>query len=416
MLFRSTVAGKEVITVESLRQPDGSLHPVQQAMVDQHASQCGFCTPGFVMSLFGLYLESPAPTREQVLDAVAGNLCRCTGYRPIIDAGLAMNGYPMPSRWSREEAQGPAHRERLASLTEGAVPGFRAPRSLEAFARAYAAAPESLILAGGTDVGLWVTKQLRALPPILSIAEVAELGVMAEADGCLEIGAAVRLTDAAQAITQRYPGLAELFNRFASPPIRNSGTLCGNIANGSPIGDSMPVLIALGAQVRLRRGEVARLLPLEDLYLDYRRNALAPGEFVQSVRVPMPSVAQSSSITHVGSYKVSKRHEQDISAVCLGYRLTLEGGRVAAVRLAYGGMAGIPKRALAAESVLKGAAWSLETARAAAAALASDFQPLSDMRATAAYRLQVAGNLLERLYHAHGAQGQPVRVTDVSPA
>ena len=410
--FLPTVAGKEVITVESLRQPDGSLHPVQQAMVEAHASQCGFCTPGFVMSLFALYLNERKPDRGQVLDALAGNLCRCTGYRPIVDAGLRMKDHPEPSIWSRADAQNPERSGCLSGLKGVPIPGFAAPSTVDELARLYEAAPQSLLLAGGTDVGLWVTKQLRALPPIIYLGEVRDLKQVVEVNGWLEIGAAVPLTEAAGALVRHYPGLGELFNRFASPPIRNSGTLCGNIANGSPIGDSMPPLIALGAEVVLRQGASMRTLPLEDLYLAYRKTALQAGEFVAAVRVPLLDPAGQL----FGAYKISKREEQDISAVCLGYRVRLEAGTVREVRLAYGGMAGTPKRAAHAEQALLGRPWSVESIREAKAALAGDFQPMSDMRASSAYRLRVAAGLLERLFLEQQSGGIAVRLTEVSAA
>ena len=221
--FLPTLDGKSVVTVESLRAPDGTLHPVQQALVDTHASQCGFCTPGFVMSLFGLYLNQPRVSREAVVDALAGNLCRCTGYRPIIDAGCRMNEYSPPAHWSREDAQSGDRRSRLQSIQRSTAlnlyepPGFCAPRTLEALARAYAAAPQSLLLAGSTDIGLWVTKLMRELPPMIYIGEVAELRQIRESSGLLEIGAAVRLAEAFDAIVSHYPALDEVANRFCVP-------------------------------------------------------------------------------------------------------------------------------------------------------------------------------------------------------
>jgi xanthine dehydrogenase small subunit len=413
--FVPTLDGKEVVTVESLRAADAALHPVQQALVDCHGSQCGFCTPGFVMSLFGLYLNQPAATRDEVVDALAGNLCRCTGYRPIIEAGCRMYDYAPPAHWGRDDAQNAARRaslqalQRQASLAITTAPGFRAPLTLAELADAYVAAPHSLLLAGSTDIGLWVTKQLRELPPLLYLGEVAELKQLREADGLLEIGAAVRLTEAYAAIVKHYPMLAELGNRFASPPIRNAGTLCGNIANGSPIGDSMPVLIALGASVVLRRGSQTRALPLEQLYLGYQKKALAPGELVTAVRIPLPQAG-----CMVASYKIAKRFDQDISAVCGGYALTVQGGIVTTARIAYGGMAAIPQRATHTEAALTGQPWSATTIEAAMTQIAADYAPLSDMRASAGYRLQVAANLLRRFYAEHSGTAAASRVEMVT--
>jgi xanthine dehydrogenase small subunit len=413
--FLPTLDGKEVVTAESLQARGGPLHPVQQALIDCHGSQCGFCTPGFVMSLFGLYLNASEAGREEVLDALAGNLCRCTGYRPIVDAGCRMHEYPQPAHWSREDAQSDARRDALlairrrTSLAVKTAPGFRAPLTLDELAQAYESAPDSLLLAGSTDIGLWVTKQLRDLPPLIYLGEVAELQRIGEAGGVLEIGAAVRLTEAYAAIVAHYPMLDEIGNRFASPPIRNAGTLCGNIANGSPIGDSMPFLIALGASVELRRGKRSRSLPLDELYLGYQKKALAPGEFVAAVRIPLPKAGLA-----LASYKVSKRFDQDISAVCGAYALHLRDGRIDDARIAYGGMAAIPLRARRTEASLLGRPWTEATMESAVPQIAADFAPLSDMRASSGYRVQVAGNLLKRFYHEHSGAGGPSRVSAVA--
>jgi xanthine dehydrogenase small subunit len=416
--FLPTLDGKEVVTVECLQAAGGALHPVQQAMVDCHGSQCGFCTPGFVMSLFGLYLEQFRPSRAEVVDALSGNLCRCTGYRPIIDAALRTDDYPLPAKWSREDAQSEERHALLRSIQResslqlsGSTPSFHAPRTLDELAELYEKEPQSLLLAGGTDVGLWVTKLLRSLPPIIYLGEVAELGNVAEVDGQLEIGAAVTLADAYAAIVAHYPMLDEIGNRFASVPIRNSGTLCGNLANGSPIGDSMPILIALGATVELRRGPATRSLPLEELYLGYQKKAFLAGEFLVSVKIPLPRPGRL-----VASYKISKRFDQDISAVCSACAFDVADGRIVSARIAFGGMAAIPQRARHAETALSGKPWTLDSFDAAVAALAKDYQPLSDMRASASYRAQVAGNLLKRFYLEHGATPPALRVYDQSLA
>jgi xanthine dehydrogenase small subunit len=408
--FLPSIDGMELVTVESLQAPDGSLHPVQQALVDQHGSQCGFCTPGFVMSLLALYLEDPRPTRKRVLETLSGNLCRCTGYRPIIDAGLTMGEYPSPARWSRQWAQAPARGEALRAIGRDSalqMPNWHAPRTLDELAGILLAHPQALILAGGTDIGLWVTKQLRDLGTVVYIGRVEALQQIHRNADAIQIGAAVSLTDAWGALVGEYPQLGELAQRFGSPPVRNSGTLCGNLANGSPIGDSMPVLIALEACVTLRRGTEERELPLERLYLGYQRKDLAPGEFIVSVSVPK---AREGLL--LGSYKVSKRIDQDISAVCIAIALALERDRVRSVRIACGGMAAIPSRAHATERALTGRHWSRDTLDAAAGELAADFEPLTDLRASSRYRLEVAANLLRRFYLEH-AGASPLRVGDV---
>jgi xanthine dehydrogenase small subunit len=406
-----SIDGKELVTVESLQGPDGSLHPVQQAMVDQHGSQCGFCTPGFVMSLFALYLESAQPSRERVLEALSGNLCRCTGYRPIIDAALKMGSYPTPVHWSRESARNESRLQALQSIRREAtlkLPGWHAPRTVDELAATLSARPQAQILAGGTDVGLWVTKQLRQFDTIVYIGEIEELQRVEEHADAIRIGAAVSLTDAWAAIAAAYPQLDEMAQRFGSPPVRNSGTLCGNLANGSPIGDSMPVLIALGAELELRCGGETRRLLLEQLYLGYQRKNLRHGEFIVSVTVPKARSGQ-----WLASYKISKRIDQDISAVCLGVALELERDTVRQVRIAFGGLAAIPSRARATERALTGRRWSREAIATAAIELATDFEPLSDLRASSRYRLEVAANLLHRFYLEHSGGSQPLRIGDV---
>ncbi|MGA2779153.1 MAG: xanthine dehydrogenase small subunit [Steroidobacteraceae bacterium] len=402
-----TIDGQELVTVESLQDDGGELHPVQQALVDHHASQCGFCTPGFVMSLFALYLQTTRATREQVLEAISGNLCRCTGYRPIIEAGCRMADYPAPDHWGPGAASNGERSQALRGMRRESalrLPGFVAPRSLEELAATLEAQPEALILAGGTDIGLWVTKQLRDLPPIVYLGEVAELKEMRSESRGIVIGAAVSLAEGWSAIVGAYPELSEIAQRFGSPPVRNAGTLCGNLANGSPIGDAMPILIALGAEIELRCGSRSRQLPLEEFYLGYQRKDLAPGEFLVAVTVP-----PRRATAWVASYKVSKRFDQDISAVCAAFAVQVRDGQVTAARIAFGGMAAIPARARHAEKALIGAEWTTASIEAAAAALGADFQPLTDLRATAAYRLQVARNLLQRFYLEHAEPALALR-------
>jgi xanthine dehydrogenase small subunit len=409
-----SIDGRELVTVESLSAPGAALHPVQQAMVDEHASQCGFCTPGFVMSLFALYLRVPAPTREQVLEALSGNLCRCTGYRPIIDAACSMGSYPTPPHWSRESQHAPERCRALRELRrERALqfPGWHSPRSIDELAAALQSQPQALLLAGATDVGLWITKQLRELPAIIYVGEVVELQQIWRSTDTLTIGAAVSLTDAWEAITHDWPQLRELAQRFGSPPVRNSGTLCGNLANGSPIGDSMPVLIALGATLELRSIGGTRALPLEQFYLGYQRKDLQPGEFVSAVTIPAP---QDDLL--LASYKLSKRFDQDISAVCAAFAMRVRSGHIQSVRIAFGGMAAVPSRAPATEQRLVGAPWNEQSIEAAVSALAQDFQPLSDMRASEHYRLQTAANMLRRFFLESAATRVALRTADAAAA
>ena len=393
--FLPTLDGKALFTVEDLRRPDGGLHPVQQALRDCHGSQCGFCTPGFVMSLWACHEHhtqaGTQPSRQQLADALSGNLCRCTGYRPILEAGQRMFDLPGDPLDRAPMIQALRELQHDAPLSLGTR--YHAPRTIEQLAALSQAQPEARLLAGGTDVGLWVTKQLRELPALLYVGEVAELRRIEVGDGLLRIGAGAPLEAAWQALATHWPALREVGLRFASPPVRSVGTMGGNVANGSPIGDSAPVLIALDARLVLRQGAAIRRLPLQDFYLDYMRNALRPGEFVQGLELPLPVPGQA-----VQAYKIAKRFDSDISAVCLGAALRLQDGRVRDARLAFGGMAGIVRRAAAAEAALVGQPWTEATARAAMAALEGDFQPLTDLRASRDYRMQVAQNLIMRLW------------------
>jgi xanthine dehydrogenase small subunit len=390
--FLPTLDGKELITVESLSR-DGELHPVQQAMIESHGSQCGFCTPGFVMSLYALHETTKDPSRREIDDALAGNLCRCTGYRPIIEAAQKMHGLRAPST--------PGHNpELLKALArddtlniEHAGKSFLAPTSADELARLLASHPEATVLAGGTDVGLWVTKQHRELKTVIYTGRVTELKKIAVNATHIEIGAAVTLSDAMTTLVEHYPDLEELFLRFASPPIRNAGTLGGNIANGSPIGDSMPALMVADASLVLCRGRSRREVALDDFYLDYQKSDLRPNEFIETVRIPLPE-----SGVVLRSHKLSKRFDQDISAVCTAYRLELDGERAVSFRMACGGLAATIKRATNCEAAVVGEQWNEATIDTAMQALADDFEPISDMRASAAYRLRATQNLLRRFY------------------
>jgi xanthine dehydrogenase small subunit len=370
-------------------------------MVDCHGSQCGFCTPGFVMSLWSCYeahqTAGTRPTRQQLADELSGNLCRCTGYRPILDAGEAM--FEAPAR-RLDRAGAVAALKRLAADPPLAGPAFFAPRTLDELAAVRAARPQARLLAGSTDIGLWVTKQLKELPELIYVGEVAELARIEErvqgGTKVLSIGAGATLEAAWAALHARWPVLRDMWLRFASLPVRNAGTMGGNVANGSPIGDSAPVLIALGAILVLRQGARVRRLALEAFYVDYMKNQLEPGEFVQGIEVPLDGALGAGA--GLRAYKISKRFDSDISAVSAGMAIALDGPRVRAVRLAYGGMAAIVKRADLAEAAITGQPWNEGTLMKGIAALAADFKPLTDMRASAGYRLQVAGNLLRRFW------------------
>ncbi|MGA0610165.1 xanthine dehydrogenase small subunit [Caldimonas sp. KR1-144] len=398
--------GQALFTVEDLKAvAGGALHPVQQALVECHGSQCGFCTPGFAMSMAACYERhggaGTRPTRQELADELSGNLCRCTGYRPILDAGERMfelpaarlDAGPVIAALKTLAADAPLRYE-AANPATGRVERFDAPRSVDALAALLEAAPGARLLAGATDIGLWINKQMRELPHLVHVGAVAELKRVTLDGDTLVIGAAVPLEDAWAALAEHVPSLRELWLRFASPPVRHAGTMGGNLANGSPIGDSAPALIALGASLRLRRGPGQRVLPLDEFYVDYMSNRLEPGEFVAAIEVPLPSPA-----VQVRGWKLAKRYDSDISAIACGLSLTLAAdGTVADARFAFGGMAAIVKRARAAEAAVIGQAWNEATVDAAVAALAGDFTPLTDLRASRDYRLRAAGNLLRRLW------------------
>ena len=395
--FLPTIDAKALWTVEAVAGQAGHLHPVQQALLDHHGSQCGFCTPGFVMSLYSMYQNGLVqPGRDEILDHLSGNLCRCTGYRPIIDAALNMGSYP-ESRLDCDQVEKQLRQLQgdCASALVLETPGqqYFAPVSIGELARLFSSHPDAILLAGGTDVGLLVTKQLKTLTKIIYLGSVAQLNRIQRENDHLRIGATVLLNEGYEAIVGEYPEARELWKRFASMPIRNSGTLVGNVANGSPIGDSAPLLIAIQAKVVLRKGDRQRVLALEDLYLDYRKQAREEGEFIEALIVPLrPRNMQ------VATYKLSKRFDQDISAVCSAYALELDQGRVASIRIAHGGMATTSRRAFHAEKALHGQAWTQAAVAKAMQALDQDYQPLSDMRASSSYRLKAARNLLYRFY------------------
>jgi xanthine dehydrogenase small subunit len=398
ILFLPALDGRQLLTVEHLRGPDGALHPVQEAMVAGHASQCGFfCTPGFVMSLFALYHAGAAPDRRAANEALAGNLCRCTGYRPIVEAARAACSGAPADRFAARAAETAARLRAMASdepleiVAEGAR--FLAPTNVEQLAAAVQAHPDATILAGGTDVGLWVTKQHRALPTVIAIERVADFARIEARDGVLSIGAGATYEDALGAIATYWPDFARMTRRIGSRQIRNRGTIGGNVANASPIGDTPPALIALDATLEIRGGAETHRLPIESFFQGYRKTRLARGEFLSRIDIPLPAPDDKFAV-----YKVSKRFEQDISAVCGAFRLRLAGGVVADIRIGYGGMAAIPKRATATEAALRGKPWTRATIDAAMAVMAGEFSPLSDMRASATYRGLVAKNLLLRFW------------------
>jgi len=409
LTFVSALHGKQLITVEDLKHK-GQLHSVQQAMVDCHGSQCGFCTPGFVMSMFALQKNCNDFDKAEALEAMAGNLCRCTGYRPILDAARQACSRKQPDQFDAAEAETVAQLKAIAPRETAELNSgdkrCLLPLTVADLADLYQANPQARLLAGGTDLALEVTQFHRELPVMIYVGHVEEMKRIEIRDDVIEIGAATPLTDCYEVLAGEYPDFGALLHRFASLQIRNQGTLGGNIGNASPIGDSPPLLIALGASLVLRKGSRTRTLPLEDFFLDYRITAREEGEFIERIIVPRAHSSQAFR-----AYKVSKRLDDDISAVCAAFNLDIADGRVRSARIAFGGMAAIPKRAAACEAALQGAAWTQASIERACEALATDFTPLSDFRASKEYRQLTAQNLLRKFFLELTAPEVETRVT-----
>ena len=417
--FAPALDGKALFTAAGLPHNEQSLHPLQQALVEHHGSQCGYCTPGFVMSMWQLYLDHSGresrPSASETRQALAGNLCRCTGYKPILEAARAMFDLPVVDVDRRSliaklrDLQRPSC---LSMVSAAAIQNgrFQAPKTLNGILQWRAQHPEATVLAGATDIGLWVTKQQKDLPEILYLGECKALqtATIDARTNSLAIGGGASLTVAYELICQDYPQLAELAERFASPPIRNCGTLGGNLVNGSPIGDSSPWLIALGATVECQSLAATRTIRLEDFYLRYGVNALAKDEILTAIHIPRPTKKQ-----RFRAYKVAKRFDSDISAVCAAFCIELDDDEVVSARVAFGGMAGTVHRARGCEHALLGHPWNQTTLRAAQSALTSDYQPLSDWRASAENRRRVAANLLQRFYLETRSE-KPLSATQVS--
>jgi len=407
-----------VVTIEHLKSADGKLHPVQQAMVDFHGSQCGFCTPGIVMSLYGLWMQDPQPSEGTIEKALQGNLCRCTGYEAIVRAARAVSSYGDSGK-DPLAVERQAIATRLAAFADGARVEIGAgeqrlivPADVDDFAAVLEVEPKATVVAGSTDVGLWVTKFMRPISPSVFIGGLDGLRAISEENGIVTIGAGVTYTEAFAALSERIPPLGRLIDRIGGEQIRNMGTIGGNIANGSPIGDTPPPLIALGASLTLRKGDMRRIMPLEDFFIAYGKQDRQLGEFVEAVHVPLPNKSSRFAV-----YKISKRRDEDITSALGAFHLTLAGdGNVAAIRIAYGGMAATPKRALAVEAALIGRPWNEATVEAALPRYDEDFTPLTDMRATASYRSLAAKNLLRRFLAETSDTSVPVQISRHEPA
>jgi xanthine dehydrogenase small subunit len=398
--FVGTLHGKQLITVEHLKE-GASLHHVQQSLVEHHGSQCGFCTPGFVMSSFALHKNKSNPNKAQVVEALAGNLCRCTGYRSIIDATLDITNKPEHDSFSLQYEQTVQALSLLSKLPSAQLSAnqsdsehtYIAPKSAEELSSHLLMNPKSTLVAGGTDLALSVTQQLSSIQKLVYLGDVKELNSIDVNDETFHIGSAVPYKDFTPLLSQEYPELGNMIERIGSVQIRNNGTLGGNIGNASPIGDMPPALISLGSTMDLQCGNKIRTVLVEDYFVDYKKTILAPSEFIKTVHVPK---AKANSLFKV--YKISKRIDDDISAVLATMYLEFADDTVSAVRIAFGGMAGIPKRAIACEKALLNKPLNQENINNAQKALTKDFQPMSDVRASHEYRMRVAQNLIQKCY------------------
>lgn len=404
ILFVPALDGRQLLTVEHMRAADGALHPVQRALVEHHGSQCGFCTPGFVMSLFAQYHAGRGAGRGEINEALAGNLCRCTGYRPIADAAFDACAAPVGDQFS----DGAVTAARLLAMPatplaiDHADGRYFAPRTLAELGTLYADHPSATLVAGATDVGLWITKERRAMPLVIGLDRVAGLSDIAVTDRALWIGAGALYEDALATLAADWPEFSVMLRRLGSRQIRNRGTIGGNLGTASPIGDMAPALLALDATLTLRHGDMERELPLREFFLGYRQTALRPGEFIASIAMPRSEQGGTLRV-----YKVSKRFEEDVSAVCAAFWLCVEDGTVRNLRVAFGGMAATPLRVPEVEAALIGKAWTRETVARGMAAMDAALHPIGDMRASAQYRSTVARNLLLRLWLE--TSGQPAR-------
>jgi len=394
--FVGSLHAKQLIIIEHLKQ-DAKLHHVQQAIVDNHASQCGFCTPGFVMSVFALHKANQSPKREEVVEALAGNLCRCTGYRSIIDAAMESADADDKDSFAQYYSQTVEKLTELKKLSAVEVNSsnthYFAPKNITELSEKLLAKPDTILLAGGTDLALSVTQNLASFEQLIYIGDVAELNQINENKNEIIIGSSVPYSSFTPLLEKEYPELAQMIERIGSKQIRNTGTLGGNIGNASPIGDMPPALIALGADITLQRGEQQRKILVEDYFVSYKKTVLAPSEFIRDICIPKSKSGQSLKI-----YKISKRFDDDISAVLAAIFIELERGKIKTIRIAFGGMAEIPKRAKNCEVALLGKIFNQENIDIAKQALINDFKPMTDVRASDKYRMKVAQNLVQKCY------------------
>ena len=391
--FLPTLQGKQLILVEDLILKDGSLHPVQQAMVDYHGSQCGFCTPGFVMALFSMYKKYSEFNEEVIKDSISGNLCRCTGYQPIINAAKSLknkNDYFSANKQNTVNLLKKISNKSIAIYTNNKK--YFAPKSIQELKKIIKKNSDAVFLSGGTDLSLSVTKERKSINSIIYMNSVRDLSYIKNNNQYIEVGASTPLIDLEDYIKKYYPDFTKILKRYGSPQIRNVGTVAGNIATASPIGDCLPLLLSLNAQVVLQDTKKTKILNLDNYFISYRKTQLKKGQFIQAVRIPL----FKNNIFK--AYKISKRFDDDISSVCAAFNLEIVKNKVKSIRIAYGGMAAVPKRAISCEKVFLNSFFTEDILSKGKEALKKDFKPISDMRASGLYRMEVAKNLLEKCF------------------
>lgn len=403
LMMLPQLAGGDVLTVEGLAAHDGQLHPVQSALVETDGTQCGFCTPGFAMAMFAFSQDSGATDDDAIHEALAGNLCRCTGYRPIVEACRKLQPVPAGCLQNKRDAGEKPMPDRDAVYRNGDQI-FHLPQSLDALAVLRAQYPDAIMLGGGTDLGLRVSKEREAFPSVIWTGAVVELKRLTDEGGVVEFGGAVTYSEALPLLDKYFPAFAALVRRIGSRQIRNLGTFAGNLATASPIGDTIPCMMALDAEVKLRSQAGARFLPVEQFITGYRKTEMRPDEFIEAVRIPL---AKQDRVFRV--YKLSKRFDQDISTLVAAFNIAIENGIVRDIRAAFGGMAARAVRAGHVEAFLTGRSWTEGALADIDAIIAQDFKPMSDHRGGADYRLRAAANLVRRL-HAETSSSHPAQV------
>ena len=392
--FVPSLEGKQLILVEDLISKD-ELHPVQKAMVNYHGSQCGFCTPGFVMSLFAMYKNYSSYKEDIIKDSIQGNLCRCTGYKPIIDAAKSLNKENKFDHFSKNKKITLSLLRKIKQRNITIINDnkkYFAPKSVDELKKILRQEPNSKLLSGGTDVSLIVTKERKDLNSLIYMNSINELNYIKENNSYIEVGATTPLINFESFITKYFPDFSQILKRYGSVQIRNVCTIAGNIATASPIGDTLPLLLALDSQIVIKGKNKTQILPLNGFFISYRKTKLKKGQFIHSIRIPL----LKKNIFK--AYKISKRIDDDISSVCASFNIEINNNKIKKIKVAYGGMSSIPKRAINCEKILLNSFLSNKTINKAKKFLEKDFKPITDARASNKYRMEVAKNLLEKCF------------------